>query len=150
MRFFNLRGHCWEINDMKSFQETRLWTQPYWRACEALHQTAVWGGEMVFFYTASDLFLLRWFGKFEVIFYSKSRSNIKFNPLLSFVSLFICLCRSSTHSMYSKCSASSCGWLIVIIITLRVYLLSPFSPLVSHFMRSARWVCSGILHLIYV
>lgn len=66
------------------------------------------------------------------------------------ICLFVSLFRSSTHSMCSSCSASPCGWLIIIMFTLYVYSLSPFCPSVSHFMRSARWACSGILNLIII
>lgn len=49
--------------------------------------------------------------------------------------------RSSTRSMCSKCSASPCGWPMTIIFTPCAFLLSPFSPSASRFMRSARYVC---------
>lgn len=116
-----------------SFQGTHVWAQPYRCACEALPDTAVWGGKTGVFFFPSELFSFSW-----IISYWKSRWSIKLNlPLILFIFSF----RSSTHSMCSKFSASYCGWPINIIITPRVYFLYRFSPSLSHFVRSARWAC---------
>lgn len=64
-----------------------------------------------------------------------------------FVSVFICIFRSSTLSMCSSYSASPCGWLIIIIFTPYAYSSSPLGLSSSHYMRFARWAYSWILDL---
>ena len=52
---FHLIGNCWEVTQHQFFQETHLWVQPYWCACETLYKIAVWGGEMEIPYFSDGL-----------------------------------------------------------------------------------------------
>lgn len=53
---------------------------------------------------------------------------------------FLCFFRYSTHSIFSSWAASSCGVLIIIMLTPLVYSSSQSFPSVFHFMRSVRSV----------
>lgn len=123
------------------FQENHIWNKSYWCACEALPKAAVWGGG-IHDYLHTDFFFIWLLNIWCNNLFKKLTWCIQLYIFFNFFfSLFFCFCRSSTHSMCSRCSASSSGRLISIIFMPYVYLLSLSSPSVSHFMRPGRWAC---------
>lgn len=132
--FLNIRlSKSWH----EFFQETHVWAKSYWCACEALHETAVWRGKKSVFHILPLILMFKCVKSYF----------INWTCAFLFVSVFICIFRSSTLSMCSSYSASPCGWLIIIIFTPYAYSSSPLGLSSSHYMRFARWAYSWILDL---